>query len=120
MFTKLLTASALSVALLTSGSVVLSQDDSLCFMKKSDGTIIDLRHLCQDKKPMPQQAPGQPLDPNQGSDGGPPSPPENVLNPSVKLIPGQTQKPPIEVYQTPSELWQQTPGLQKPIQEGSV
>jgi hypothetical protein len=120
MFTKILTASTLAIALLTSGSVVLSQENPLCYMKKSDGTMIDLSHLCQDKKPMPQQTPGQPLDPNQGSDGGPPSSPENVLNSSVKLVPGQTQKPPMEVYQTPSELWQQTPGLPKPIQEGPV
>ncbi|MBD2077164.1 hypothetical protein H6F86_25435 [Phormidium sp. FACHB-592] len=117
MFTKFFTVSTLSLALLTAGSVALSQDTPLCFMKKSDGTVINLNKLCKDKKPVSQQPSRQAPDPNQGSDGGQPSSPDNVLDPSVKLVPGQTQKPPIEVYKTPSDLWQQVPGLQTPIQE---
>ena len=120
MFTKFFAVSTLSIVLLISSRMASSQENALCYMKKSDGTIINLSELCTNKEPMPPQTSGQPLDSNQGSDGGQPSPPSNVLDPLVKLVPGQTQKPPIEVYKNPSELWQQIPGLQQPIQESPV
>jgi hypothetical protein len=106
-----------TIVILVPIKIAIAQTNSLCYMEDNQSNIIDLSKICgKTPKPTPKK---QPTPPNNGSDGKAPTSPPIHLDPSVKLIPNQTQKPPIVLRDKPSPLWNQVPDLDSPLKQQS-